>query len=302
MSNPSPGPFSGTVTYDQVSERAQTIDLGDKPAAMRAGFNTLLLGEDPAPDTRPEVTLGGVVCRLSGAMSLEDGGGPVWVWFHGGGYVFGSPETHARLAEAFAKTSGQPVVVPRYRLAPEHPWPAQLEDGLAVSRALQSRGFDVSLGGDSAGGHLAINVALVLAKAGTPALRLALFSPNTDRTGLNATRDIRSAMDPIVDDPFDAKLGRWTFPGVPADDPQQSPVLADLSLLPRTHIEVGERELLRDDATVLYAFAKRAGAEVTLHEEPNAFHMWQVWVPWLQEGMESIERAVRALDSEKVKD
>ena len=296
--NESPnGPFSGTVTYDRVSDRAQTIDLGDTPTSMRKGFDRLMLGDDPPSDDRPEVKLGDVACKLSGVRNLDEGAGPVWVWFHGGGYVFGSPETHARVTEAFAKTSGEPVVVPRYRLAPEHPWPAQLEDGVAVARALQAKGFDVSLGGVSAGGHLAINVALVLAKAGTPAKRLALFSPNTDRTGLNATRAVRSAMDPIVDDAFDAKLGRWTFPDVPDDDVEQSPVLADLSLLPRTHIEVGERELLRDDSTVLYAFAKRAGAEITLHEEPRAFHMWQMWTPWLREGTESIERMVRKVKS-----
>ncbi len=262
---------------------------------MREGFTRLMLGDTPAVDTRPEVTLGEVVCKLSGADDLDDQVGPVWVWFHGGGYVFGSPETHVRLTGAFAKTSGAAVVSPRYRLAPEHPWPAQLEDGLAVVQALQAKGFDVSLGGDSAGGHLAINVALVLAKAGKPAMRLCLFSPNTDRSGLNATRAVRSDMDPIVDDTFDAKLGRMTFPGVPDDDPQQSPVLADLSLLPRTHIEVGERELLGDDAKVFYAFAKRAGVDITLHEEPNAFHMWQIWTPWLEAGTESIERAVGVL-------
>ncbi len=302
MSQSATTPFSGTITYDQVADRARTIDLGDTPASMREGFELLMLGEDHEADTRPEVTLGGVTCRLSGTDALEGLSGPIWVWFHGGGYVFGSPETHRCVTEAFAKTSGEPVVVPRYRLAPEHPWPAQLEDGVAVVRALQAKGFDVSLGGVSAGGHLAINVALVLAQAGThdgtadaPARRLALFSPNTDRTGLNATRAVRSAMDPIVDDAFDAKLGRWTFPGVPAEDPEQSPVLADLSLLPRTHIEVGERELLRDDSTVLYAFAKRAGADVTLHEEPRAFHMWQMWTPWLREGTESIERMVAEL-------
>ena len=297
------GPFSGTIGYDEVARRAQAIELGDIPSDMRTGFHKLLLGEDPSPDDRPEITLGGIVCKLSGASSLDGYDGPVWLWFHGGGYVFGPPETHRRLADAFAIATGQPVVVPRYRLAPEQPWPSAIDDGLAVATALQELGHELRLGGVSSGGHLALNLALVLAKADKtdsrdlrPATRLALMSPNTDRTGLNSTRALRSALDPIVDDDFDARLGRMTFPDALADDPEQSPVLANLSLLPRTHIEIGERELLRDDSTVLYAFAKRAGVDISLHEEPSAFHMWQLWTPWLAEGTASIERMARKLE------
>ena len=292
-----PGPFSGTVDYDAVTTRAQTIDLGDSPAEMRRGFERLLLGDSPAADTRPLVGLGGVEARLSGAASLTDYSGRVGVWFHGGGYVFGSPETHRRVVDAFAEALGHPVVAPRYRLAPEHAWPAQLDDARAVVRALQQRGNTVLVAGDSAGGHLALNLAIALGRAGHPPAGVALFSPNTDRSGLNATRALHSETDPIVDDGFDGELAMLCFEpsGLPLDHPEVSPVYADLSVLPRTHIEVGGRELLRDDATVLHAFAKRAGADVTLHEEAAAFHMWQVWTPYLAPGTESLERAAEAL-------
>ncbi|MFK8057223.1 MAG: alpha/beta hydrolase [Saprospiraceae bacterium] len=297
MQSSSNDPFTGTATYEQVTSRAATIDLGYTPSSMRAGFTTLLLGENPAADARPLINLGGVEARLSGRDSLDGYSGRVWVWFHGGGYVFGSPETHIRPTSAFAKTTGCPVITPRYRLAPEHVWPAQLDDALAVVRALQNQGLEVALAGDSAGGHLAINTALALAKAqssqngtGTPVARLALFSPNTDRAGYNPTRAERDAFDPIVGDAFDVMLGKMCFEDMPVTDPQVSPVLGDLSLLPPTHIEVGGTELLRDDSLAFYAFAKRAGAEITLHETPEAFHMWQVWGPWLEEGQESLER------------
>ncbi len=284
-------PFTGQVSYSEVTERAATIDLGDTPASMRKGFERLLLGENPLSDDRPIIQLGAVEARISGLENLDGYQGRVWIWFHGGGYVFGSPETHIRPTSAFAKTTGCPVVTPRYRLAPEHKWPAQLDDAIAVAQALQQQGYEVALVGDSAGGHLAINTALVLAKAGTPAARLALFSPNTDRAGYNPTRAQRDAFDPIVGDAFDVMLAKMCFGDTSVSDPQCSPVLGDLSLLPPTHIEVGGTELLRDDSLVFYAFAKRAGAQITLYETPKAFHMWQVWGPWLKEGVESLERA-----------
>ena len=295
-------PFSSPVDYDAVTARAATIDLGDDPAAMRAGFARLLLGDDPAPDDRPRVELGGVEGRLSGAHALDGAPGAVCVWFHGGGYVFGSPETHRRVADRFAQALECPVVTPRYRLAPEHRWPAQLDDARAVVAALHERGHDVYLAGDSAGGHLAINTALAFAKTDTPVAGVALFSPNTDRSGLNATRAVNSPLDPIVDDAFDAHLAAMCFPPehwMP-EHPEVSPARADLSRLPRTHIEVGGRELLRDDSVVFYASAKTAGAPITLHETPAAFHMWQVWVPWLAEGAESLERAAAALQGRSV--
>ena len=290
-------PFSGTVTYDEVSDRAETIDLGDTPREMRDNFVRLLLGDEPAADPRPTVTLGGVPCRLSGRDALDGYTGPVALWFHGGGYVFGSPETHVRPVEVFAKALRMPVLAVRYRLAPESPWPAQLEDARAVTDALQADGHALYLAGDSAGGHLALNLAIALGKAGAPPKAIALFSPNTDRTELNATRDLHTLTDPIVDDGFDRMLAGLCFGpgGLPPDHPEVSPVYADLSVLCRTHIEIGGRELLRDDSAVLYAFAKTQGADITLHETPGAFHMWQVWTPWLREGTESLERAAAML-------
>jgi len=189
----------------------------------------------------------------------------------------------------------------RFTRDAENVWPAQLDDATAVVRALQEQGFEVALAGDSAGGHLAINTALEMAaspevvegEAGSTVAQLALFSPNTDRAGYNPTRAERDDFDPIVGDDFDVMLAKMCFGDTPVTNLQCSPVLADLSLLPPTHIEVGGTELLRDDSLAFYAFAKRAGAKITLHETPEAFHMWQVWGPWLKEGVESLERAAK---------
>lgn len=174
------------------------------------------------------------------------------------------------------------VFLPRYRLAPESPWPAQLDDALAVVRALQRDGKRVALAGDSAGGRLALTTALALAREGRPVATLPLCSPNTDRSALNTTRGADHPRDPMNDDDQDAALARLAFDGMPAAHPQVSPLLDDLSLLPPTHIEVGGNEVLPDDALLLAPRGQSAGASIGCLVEPGVFHMRQLWTPWLE--------------------
>ena len=173
------------------------------------------------------------------------------------------------------------VILPRYRLAPEHPWPAQLADGLDVLRAAQDAGQRVAVAGDSAGGHLALTVALALGRDGRPPAALALFSPNTDRTGLSDTRKANTPRDPMNADEDDRSLAQMVF--------------GDLSLLPPTHVEIGDREVLLGDSQVLAQRANEAGATISLHVEPGAFHMWQLWTPWLPAADVSLRRAAAFL-------
>lgn len=290
------GPFSGRVSFDDVDARAEAADLGDEPATMRERFATLVLGDaadEQSGTGAPEEVggVGGLVFRPGGAAS----GTARVVWFHGGGYAFGSPETHARAAAALAERVGAAVFVPRYRLAPEHPWPAQREDALAVVRALQDAGGRVALVGDSAGGHLALVAALALARGDRPVDALVLFSPNTDRTGRSDTRGPNTPRDAMNADEDDRDLARLAFGDRPDSDPEVSPLLDDLSLLPPTHVEVGDQEVLLDDARLLARRGAEAGADVALHVEPGASHMWQLWTPWLPEADASIGRAAAFL-------
>ena len=292
------GPFSGRVTFADVTAHIEAVALGDTPEAMREGFARLVRGEpaDRRPPPGSPATWGGVDGLTIPPPGREAAPGDAFaVWFHGGGYVFGSPETHGRPAAALATASGFPVFLPRYRLAPEHPWPARRDDALAVVRAVQDTGARVALAGDSAGGHLALTTALALARQGRPVAALALFSPNTDRTGLSRTRAANTPRDPMNADEDDARLARIAFGNRPDDDPEVSPVLDDLSLLPPLHVEVGGREVLLDDTRILAARAQDAGAEVALHVEPEAFHMWQLWTPWLPEADASLGRAAAFL-------
>ncbi len=290
-------PFRGPVSPNMVADRIKAGDLGDCPDLMRRAFARLLLGA--AADARPPVGSamrpGGIdgiriPPRLDNAHAVAAGRTPILVWFHGGGYVFGCPETHWRVGAAMAALTAMTVFLPRYRLAPEHPWPAQLDDALTVVRALQGDGRRVVLAGDSAGGHLALTTALALARERRPVAALLLCSPNTDRSGLNTTRDAHSARDVMNDDAQDTALARLAFGDMPADDPQVSPLLDELSLLPPTCIEVGDNEVLRDDALLLARRGQAAGASIDCHVERDVFHMWQLWTPWLEPANTSLAR------------
>lgn len=210
------------------------------------------------------------------------------VYLHGGGYVFGSPQTHARIASGLARRTGADVLLPKYPLAPENRWPAQLK--LAITAA-KSPGLPVILAGDSAGGHLALTAALELARLGFPPAGLVLFSPNTDRSGLSQTREVNQDSDPMVDDQDDRDLARLCFGDLPDDHPQVSPLIDDLSLLPPTYIEVGAGEVLLGDSLLLTSRARAAGADAALHIEPDGLHMMQLWAPWWPKAAASLDRA-----------
>ena len=296
-----PGPFGGPVTREDVVARIEAHPVEGPPAAMRAAFERLVLGAVPrgAPDLGavgaamgaevapgPGLPPGLAVTPVGGAA-----GAPV-IWLHGGGYAFGSPETHLRPAAALARMTGRRVVLPRYPLAPEATWPTPLDHALGVARGL---GGPVVLAGDSAGGHLALVAALALARAGAPAEALLLFSPNTDRTGASGTRGPMSAADPMVDDDADAALARLMFGDMRADHPHVSPLGDDLSLLPPTHVEVGDPEVLLDDSRLLAERAAAAGAAAMLHVEPRLLHMAQLWTPWWPAADASLARAAARL-------
>ena len=307
-------PFDGPIERAAIVRRIEAHPVDGGPEAMRAAFERLVLGVGAEPyDRRGGRTVVGSPV-LSGAEGLtvlprvdpENVGGAeryapdrLVIWFHGGGYVFGSPETHLRPAAGLATRLGTPVLLPRYPLAPEHRWPAQLDCAIDVAaRAIASPSSHapdghsrVVLAGDSAGGHLALVTALELARRGAPPAGLLLFAPNTDRTGRSDTRERMTPLDPMNADEDDRALARLCFGGLPDDHPEVSPMLDDLSLLPPTHIEVGDPEVLLGDSVLLHGRAADAGAECTLHIEPDFLHMGQLWFPWWAKADASLTRA-----------
>lgn len=268
--------FSGPVTRDEIVSRIEAHPLGDDVVTQRMRFARLALGDRVDEDRGAD-----------SGVSFSGEGGTI-VYFHGGGYAFGSPVTHERIGHGLAKRTGMTVVLPTYPLAPEHPWPARLDAAMA---AVDDITDPVVLAGDSAGGHLALTTALALARQGRAVAGLILFSPNTDRTGLSSTRTRNDPLDPMVDDAGDRQLAQQCFADMALDDPQVSPVLDDLTLLPSIHLEVGGDEVLLGDSLVLAERARSAGCEVTLHVDPAGLHMGQLWAPWWPNASAALDRA-----------
>ncbi len=213
-------------------------------------------------------------------------GGGVLLYLHGGGYVQGSLDTHRSLAARLARASAASTYVVGYRLAPEHPFPAALDDALAVYAALQAQAPErrIALAGDSAGGGLALACALRIKALGRVApVALALMSPWTDLTLSNASHLSQAAVDPyfptlaVLRGSAAAYVGRGN-----ARDPLISPQFADLSGLPPTLIHVGEREALLDDSRLL---AQKMGAGLKVY--PGMWHVWQAFGGRFREADES---------------
>ena len=170
---------------------------------------------------------------------------------------------------------------------------AQLEDAIAVISALGR--CDVV--GDSAGGHLALNLALAVAGA---VETLSLISPNTDRTGRSTTRGPNSARDAMNDDAADRRLSDLALGGLPEKDPAVSPLLADLSDLPPCFVTVATGEVLLDDATLLAVALGRAGVDVTLQVERGLFHLWPLWPHATQQAGRTLDAIARFISAPPV--
>lgn len=225
-------------------------------------------------------------------------GRPVLLYLHGGGYIACSPETHRPYSSYFA-LRGFRVFVPDYRLAPEHPFPAAVDDAVAVYHALLAEGADaarLTVAGDSAGGGLALSLLLRLKAEGAvlPAAAM-LFSPLTDlaSTGNSITaNDARCAMFRGANI---GKVAGFYLNGMPADDPIASPLYADLSGLPPLMIHVGADEVLLDDSTRLAERARAAGTKVEIKVWPVVPHVWQLVHRILPEGRQSMQEATAFL-------
>ena len=219
---------------------------------------------------------------------------PTLIYLHGGAYVLSSPATHRPITVAFARR-GFRVVAPEYRLAPEHPFPAALDDAVAVYRGLLDGGVPpgrIALAGESAGGGLALSTLLRLRDLGLPApAAAALFSPWTDLALTGATLRSNDAVDPIFHARHAVSVAAHYLGDADPYDPLASPVYADLSDLPPLLIHVGKTEILLDDSLRVADRARAAGTDVSLRVWPRVPHGWQLLASILPEARRSVDEA-----------
>ena len=219
------------------------------------------------------------------------------LYFHGGGYVSGSPpDRYLPLAAAVALAANARVHVVDYRLAPETPFPGAFDDCLRAYHFLVTRsGADmetVVLLGDSAGGNLAVAVTAAARDQGLPLpARIAVLSPFADLTLSGASIEERKHLDPLVTrEMLDATVRDYLAGGDPRD-PRCSAIFADMRRLPPMLIQVGENEILYDDAPRLRDAAQAAGVDVAFEPWRHGFHVWPVFISaGLPESAAAVER------------
>lgn len=227
-------------------------------------------------------------------LEPPDAGRAVLLYFHGGGFVFGSLRTHGELIGALARSARARTLALEYRLAPEHPTPAAVTDAVTAYRYLLAQGVkpeNIALGGDSAGGTLVLNTLLALREAGAPLPGAAVaISPWVDLECSGPSFEENARYD-FVGKEHCVLAARNYLSGSDASSPEISPLFASLSCLPPLLLQAGALETLVDQ---IRAFAKRAredDAALTYSEYPHMVHVWHLLRGVTPEGMKAIDEA-----------
>ncbi len=255
----------------------RTMERGSLPAPKRVTFNPDTVGGIP-----------GEWARATGAQPVA-----TLLYLHGGGYFACSPRTHRPFSGSYAK-HGFAVFVPEYRLAPENPFPAAVEDAEAAFQGLVDLGHapeSLTVSGDSAGGGLSLALMLSLRDKGGPLpAAAALSSPWTDVAATGPSVVTNARRDAMFWAPGLVRGGQAYLGGASAENPIASPHYADLHGLPPLLVHVGEREILRDDSIRLAEHARAAGVAMELQVWPVVPHVWQL-AQFVPEARQSLQAA-----------
>ena len=260
---------------------------------MRDGLEAMVASVPLDPEVRHEPTAaGGVPAEWQIAPHADPG--RTILYLHGGGYCLGSMNTHRDLASRLSRAAAARVLLIDYRLAPEHPHPAAVEDATAAYRWLLANGATPArtvVAGDSAGGGLTVATLLALrdARAPLPAAGVCL-SPWVDLEASGESMTTKAAVDPMVQRDGLRMMADAYLAGRNPRSPLASPLYADLAGLPPLLIQVGTAETLLDDSTRLAERARQAGVTVTLEPWEDMIHVWQAFAMVLPEGQQAVER------------
>jgi monoterpene epsilon-lactone hydrolase len=260
--------------------------------ALRQGMEAMTGFLPPPEGTELDpVDANGVSCEWTSGTGARDD--RALLYLHGGGYVIGSVRTHRGLVSRLSSAAGIRCLSVDYRLAPEHPHPAAVEDATTAYRWLLDQGIAperVAIAGDSAGGGLTAATLLALRDVGDPLPAAGvLLSPWTDMGGTGESMVSKAEADPMVQRDGLMKMAAAYLGGLDAQTPLASPLHAKLEGLPPLLIHVGTSETLLDDSTRFAEAARAAQVDVTFEAWDEMIHVWHAFAPLLPEAQQAID-------------
>ena len=284
---------------DSLVNLVPVLTGSDKTASMaqvRASY-TAFQAQQPSPEgvQFEEVNMGGVPATLGQpAVQTSD---IVLVYIHGGAYIVGEPAGYRGIGGNYAKLLGARVYIPDYRLAPEHPFPAAIDDGLRAYEWLLEQGIPankIAFAGESAGGAMVVSVMVAAKQRGLPLPAAGVaISPwaNLEHTGASMTN--REGLDPLNTKPLLDLLARTFLAGELPNHPLASPVFADVTGLPPILVQIGENELMLSDAIRLASHLAENRVRVNLEVWPQMPHAWHFFQSFLPEGERALRESAR---------
>jgi monoterpene epsilon-lactone hydrolase len=275
--------------FRSAKEETKTLSDVEQFRAWYEGFTSEFPVDDDIVCER--VGAGGVPAEwIYAPNAAED---RVLIYLHGGGYIIGSMRTHREPLSRLSRASGARVLGLDYRLAPENPFPAAVQDSVAAYRWLLDRGVEpkkIAIGGDSAGGGLTMATLVALRYMGEPLPAAGIsHSGWTDLANSGETMVTKAEEDPLIDKEMLENMAMTYLGDKDRTAPFASPYYADLRGLPPLLVQVGSAEVLLDDSLRFAENAKAAGVDVTLEVWDDMPHVWQVFASFLPEGQQAIE-------------
>jgi acetyl esterase/lipase len=268
---------------------ADTLDV----EASRRGMEAVMsMAPVPEGTKSTPVKADGVPCEWIWAPEASEG--RTILYLHGGGYVLGSINTHRALVARISGAAGARALAVDYRLAPEHPFPAAVDDATAAYRWLLRQGVDPSsvvIAGDSAGGGLTMATLVALRDARDPLPSAGVcISPWVDLEGIGESMTTRADVDPMVKKDGLRQIASLYLGNADPRTPLAAPLYADLTGLPPLLIHVGTAETLLDDSNRLAEKAHAAGIDVDIERWEDMIHVWHAFAPLLPEATQGIAR------------
>jgi acetyl esterase/lipase len=280
---------AGVIQFLQANAAGDDIDIAGRRARMDALANYFAVPDGTEVEPGKVGGIDGEWVRARRARRDA-----VLPYLHGGGYVLGSPKSHRHIVAAISEASGLSVFSADYRLAPEHPFPAAVDDGVAAYKGLldsEIAAGKLAIAGDSAGGGLTLATLLAARDKGLPMPACAVaISPWADLSQSGEAYRTRAKRDPMITKSnLDESAAKY-LGGADARTPLASPAFADFEGLPPLLIQAGTEEALHSDAEAVKARAEAANVEVSFESWAGMIHVWHAFHPILSEGRDAIAR------------